>query len=140
MREFIVESLELASERSGDLTPQVYTQLFARLPEAEVLFLRDTDQSIRGSMLSWIFSMILDVSGSHSYGLRMIQNEVVTHEGYGVTPRQFVVFFEVLRDTVRTCLGEDWTAAFEAAWEALLADMNWCAFNPYSDASGLSQS
>jgi hemoglobin-like flavoprotein len=139
MSKFVIDSLQMAADRAGDLTPQVYQRLFARLPETEVLFLRDTDRSIRGSMLSWVFSMILDFSEPQTYGAKMIQNEVLTHEGYGVTPDQFVVFFEVLSETVRDSLGDDWSPDIDAAWNDLLADMTWCARNPYEDSRQISR-
>jgi hemoglobin-like flavoprotein len=134
MSKLVIDSLQMAADRAGDLTPQVYQRLFARLPETEILFLRDTDRSIRGSMLSWVFSMILDFSAPQTYGAKMIKNEVLTHEGYGVTPDQFVVFFEVLAEAVQDCLGGDWTADIDTAWRDLLADMIWCAQSPYEDA------
>ena len=130
MSKLVIDSLQMAADRVGDLVPQVYQRLFARLPETEILFLRDTDRSIRGSMLSWVFSMILDFSETRSYGAKMIQNEVLTHEGYGVSADQFVVFFEVLTETVCESLGDDWTLAIDAAWKDLLGDMVWCARNP----------
>lgn len=139
MRKLVTDSLQMAADRAGDLTPQVYQRLFARLPETEVLFLRDTDRSIRGSMLSWVFLMILDFSDPQTYGARMIQNEVLTHEGYGVCADQFVVFFEVLSETLRDCLGDDWTEDMGVAWNDLLADMTWCAQNPYEDSRQISR-
>lgn len=134
MRRLVIDSLQLAADRGGDLTPQVYKRLFTRLPETEVLFLRDTDQSIRGSMLGWVISMILDFSEPQTFGARMIQNEVLTHEGYGVTADQFVIFFEVLSEAVEASLGEDWTLDVQAAWRDLLTEMVGCARNPYEDS------
>ena len=139
MSKHVIESLQIAADRAGDLTSQVYQRLFIRLPETEVLFLRDTDRSIRGSMLSWVFSMILDFSDPQTYGAKMIQNEVLTHEGYGVSADQFVVFFEVLSETVEECLGGDWNPSIAAAWKDLLADMIWCAQNPYEDSRQISR-
>ena len=139
MSKMLIDSLQTAADRAGDLTPLVYKRLFTRLPETEVLFLRDSDGSIRGSMLSWVFLMVLDFSDPQTYGAKMIQNEVLTHEGYGVSADQFIVFFEVLSETVRETLGEDWTQPIGAAWNELLADMIWCAQNPYEDSRRLNR-
>ena len=139
MSKLVTDSLQVAADRAGDLTPLVYQRLFARLPEMEILFLRDTDGSIRGSMLSWVFSMILDFSDPQTYGARMIQNEVLTHEGYGVSADQFVVFFEVLSEAVKESLSDDWTPDTDDAWKDLLADMVWCAQNPYGNSRRFSQ-
>lgn len=139
MSKLVIDSLQVAADRAGDLTPVVYQRLFVRLPEVEILFLRDTDGSIRGSMLSWVFSMILDFSDPQTYGARMIQNEVLTHEGYGVSADQFVVFFEVLLETVKECLSDDWAPAIDEAWKVLLSDLTWCARNPYGNSRRFSQ-
>jgi hemoglobin-like flavoprotein len=52
----------------------------------------------------------------------MIRNEVVTHDGYGVPPEIFPLFFEVVAETLREAAGEAWTPDMTAAWEGLLSD------------------
>ena len=42
----IAASLELAGERGGDLTPRVYSLLFAREPQLRELFSRDADDAM----------------------------------------------------------------------------------------------
>jgi len=126
----IEKTLEIAAERETDLTPRVYARLFAAHPEMEELFVRDTNGAVRGEMLARVFEMILDFIDRRSYAAQMIQCEVVTHEGYGVPPEVFGVFFGTVADTLREILGADWTPAIEASWRAMLDQMDWFATHP----------
>ena len=117
----IIQSLDLAAER-GDLTPMVYARLFARHPEMEAQFVRDTNGAVRGEMLARVFEMVLDYVGEGAYAAGMIRNEVVTHEGYGVPPEIFPLFFDVVAESVREASGAAWTADVGSAWERMLAD------------------
>jgi hemoglobin-like flavoprotein len=126
----IEQTLQIAAARGGDLTPQVYARLFAAHPEMESLFVRDTNGSVRGEMLARVFEMIVDFVDRRAYAAQMIQCEVVTHEGYGVPPEIFGVFFGVVADTVRDIVADDWTPAMASAWREMLARMDWYATHP----------
>ena len=119
----IEECLMLAAERCGDLTPFVYERLFAREPAMKALFWRDATGTIKGEMLARVFEVVLDLIAENRYGANMIRAEVVTHSQYDVPPEVFATFFGVVVDTLRERLGEAWTEAFEAAWTALLRDL-----------------
>ena len=120
--ETIERSLEVAAERGGDLAPAVYARLFNLHPEIEAQFVRDTTGAVRGEMLARVFEMVLDYIGDDAYAAGMIRNEVVTHDGYGVPPDVFPLFFEVVAETLRETAGEAWTPDMAAAWDGLLAD------------------
>lgn len=122
--EIIVESLALAGERAGDLTPRVYALLFARQPEMEVLFWRDTKGAIRGEMLMRVFEAILDFIGERRYADHMIEAEVITHEGYDVPRAVFATFFGVVAEVVKEACGREWTPAMASAWRRLLVDLD----------------
>jgi len=126
----IEHTLELAGELGGDLTPRVYANLFAAHPEMEALFVRDTNGAVRGEMLARVFEMILDYIDRRAYAAQMIQCEVVTHDGYGVPPEVFGIFFQTVADTLRECLGAKWTDAMTAAWRELVDGMNWYVAHP----------
>jgi hemoglobin-like flavoprotein len=130
----IERTLEIAAEREPDLTPRVYARLFAAHPEMEALFVRDTNGAVRGEMLARVFEMILDFIDRRAYAAQMIQCEVVTHEGYGVPPDVFGIFFGVVADALREVLGPDWTPAVETAWRAMLDQMDWFATHPDQSA------
>ena len=123
-------SLELVSERCGDLAPLVYERLFRLHPEMEALFQRDKTGAIKGEMLARVFQAILDFVGDNRYAANLIQCEVITHEGYGVPPDVFRTFFGVVADTIKEQLGTAWTEEIEAAWRPTLAALDFFAMHP----------
>ena len=96
----------------------------------EALFVRDTNGAVRGEMLARVFEMILDFIDRRAYAAQMIQCEVVTHEGYGVPPEVFGIFFSTVADTLRDTLGAEWTPAIDDAWREMLKEMDWFATHP----------
>lgn len=119
----VTRSLEIAAERCPDLTPLVYERLFAANPELETHFVLDTDKSVRGSMLSWVLTTILDFTEGGSIGRNLIETEAMNHDGYGVPPATFNLFFGVVRDTVADLCGADWTEPMAAAWRGMIAEL-----------------
>jgi hemoglobin-like flavoprotein len=120
----IEQSLGIAAERGGDLTPIVYARLFERQPEMEVLFWRDTTDAVKGEMLMRVFEAILDFIGERKYADHLIQTEVVTHAGYDVPPDVFATFFGLVAEVVEELCGSDWSSAMADAWRRLLADLD----------------
>lgn len=132
----IEASFERLAEVCGDPTPLVYERLFAAHPTMQPYFWRDTTGAVKGEMLSRTFEAILDFVGERRYAQHMIGTEMVTHEGYLVPRGTFITFFEIIRDTIRETLGEDWTPAFETAWSDMLAQIDTFAqATPRSDTS-----
>lgn len=126
----IVNSLELVSQRCGDLTPLVYERLFAEYPQMKALFWRDTTGAIKGEMLAKVFEIILDFVAENHFASNMIQCEVITHSGYDVPPDVFAVFFAIVAQTIREQLGEDWTPQIDQAWNKLLRDLDFFVTHP----------
>jgi len=123
-------SLELAAERSDDLTPLVYRRLFAEHPEMEALFLRDAKGLVKGEMLARAIEAILDFIGPRRYAHHFIQCEVITHAGYDVPPEVFRLFFGVVARSLKEVLGDEWTTPIDAAWTRLLADLDFYVTHP----------
>jgi hemoglobin-like flavoprotein len=128
--ELVELSFELAAERCEDLTPLVYARLFAENPEMEALFWRDSNNQVKGEMLSRVVRAILDFVGERLYAATLIQCEVITHEGYDVPPKVFGLFFGTVRDTLRGLLAADWTAEMDAAWDKTLAELDFYVTHP----------
>ena len=120
----IEHTLELAADLGADLTPRVYERQFAAHPEMEALFIRDTNGSVRGEMLARVFEMILDFIDRRAYAVQMIQCEVVTHDGYGVPPQVFGLFFATVADTLKDSLGAAWTGEMDGAWREMIREMS----------------
>lgn len=128
--ERITASLEAVGERAGDLTEAVYARLFADHPQMRELFVRDREGSVKGEMLMRVFEAIVDFIDRGHFAARLIQCEVVTHEGYGVPPEVFAIFFETVAATVRAAMQSDWPEATDRAWERLVGALKWYATHP----------
>lgn len=126
----IIESLEVAAERGGDLTARVYDILFERQPAMRRLFWRDSDGAIKGEMLSRAFDAIIDFVGERHYAHRLIQSEVINHEGFDVPREVFASFFGVMLEAVRAACGPAWTPTMETAWRSVLADFDFYVTHP----------
>ncbi len=117
--QLIEHSLDLVVERVGDPGALIYQRLFAQMPELEELFVRDTDGSVRGEMLQRAFEALLDLARDGHYAKGLISTEFVNHQGLGVPPEQFELFFTVIVDIVRQVLAEQWSDEIEDSWRAL---------------------
>ena len=122
--ELILDSLEAFAAAAGDPTALVYARLFAAAPEMQALFVRDTDGAVRGQMLQQVFETLIDHVGGRAYSANLIRCEVVNHENLGVPPAVFASFFRTVMEAVRGAIGARWTVETEAAWAALLADID----------------
>lgn len=120
----ITQSLEIASERGGDLTSAVYARLFRERPDLEALFVMDTDGAVRGEMLSRVFDAILDFIGERAYAHNLIHAEAANHDGYNVPRETFTLFFSTVADTVRTACGDAWSVDIDRAWSRLLEEID----------------
>jgi hemoglobin-like flavoprotein len=119
----ITQSLDLVAERCEDPTPLVYARLFATHPEMEALFVRDTNGSVRGEMLSEVIEGVLDYVGRRAYSVGLIRSEIVNHGNLGVPPEVFASFFTVVMETFREIAGDEWTLEMDAAWRALIGEL-----------------
>ena len=122
--ERIAWSLERLSARHGDPTDAVYARLFTQHPDLEALFVLDRRGAVRGNMLANVFEALLDMAGSRRYGLNAVMAERVNHEGMGVPPETFALFFETVRATASDLLGAEWTPAIESAWREVLGEID----------------
>jgi hemoglobin-like flavoprotein len=79
---------------------------------------------VKGSMLALTIDALLDFAGDRRGNFRMIGCEVQSHDAYG-TPRElFVAFFDVIAQTLREILGNEWSPEIEGAWRKLLAEID----------------
>ncbi len=130
----LIEALFERAAEIPDLTSRVYARLFGRHPEMRALFVRDTDGAVKAEMLAKVWEILLDVADRREWAARMIQCEVVTHDGYGVPPEVFSVFFEAALGAVREAL-PDWSADEGAAVDRLLATVDRLVTNPRQAAA-----
>lgn len=115
----IRESLDLVAERSADPTTLVYRRLFARHPEMEALFVRDTNGAVRGQMLAQAIETLLDYLGPRTFALNLLRTEVYNHGDMGVPAEVFPDFYLAMAEAFADLLGEAWTPAMQGAWTAV---------------------
>ncbi len=122
--DLIQRSFELAAGRCEDLTPLVYRRLFREHPEAEAMFRSEGSDFVKGSMLALAVEAMLDFAGERSGHFRMIECEVASHDAYGTPRKLFCAFFDVIADTMRELLGDDWSMEIDEAWRGLLDELH----------------
>jgi hemoglobin-like flavoprotein len=119
----ITDTLERVAERVGDPIPLIFERLFAELPEAEALFIRDKGGLVRGQMFQVTMESLLDFLGDRSYGANLIQIERVNHQGLGVEPEMFDRFYLTVMATFKDVLGGDWTEEMETVWNRVIGEL-----------------
>jgi hemoglobin-like flavoprotein len=119
----ITDTLERVADRVGDPMPLIFERLFAEIPEAEALFIRDKGGLVRGQMFQVTMESLLDFLGDRSYGANLIQIERVNHQGLGVAPELFDRFYLTVMATFKDVLGGDWTAEMETVWTRVIDEL-----------------
>jgi hemoglobin-like flavoprotein len=119
----IIETMERVVERVGDPMPLIFARLFAEIPDAEPLFVRDKGGLVRGQMFQVTMESLLDFLGDRSYGAALIQIERVNHQGLGVEPEMFDRFYLIVMATFKDVLAEQWTGEMETVWTRVIAEL-----------------
>lgn len=120
MSALLLDSLELAADRLGDIAPAVYRQYYQGCPSAAEL-MAHVDEHMQGRMLDEVLRLLMveDVAAEAGY----LDFEVDNHRAYNVDLLMYPDLFRAVQTVVRDGLGEAWTDAFESAWEARIGDL-----------------
>ena len=126
MVDAVNESLELAAEIAGDITPAIYERYFANCPGSEAL-MSHIDELVQAKMMAEVYRLIMLPSYEDETGY--LNFEVDNHSlAYSVEPHMYGNLLEALKDTVEETLGDQWQPQHEQAWqdrlEALLKEIN----------------
>ncbi len=116
----LITSLEKLTFLLGDPQEEIYQRLYSRYPDLQSLFVLDTDNSVRGSMLQTAFEYLLiygDIAEIDQAGLASWRSH---HAEYGVEEDVFLVFFVLIRDCAKDYLGPEWTDSMASQWEDFL--------------------
>lgn len=118
MTDAVIESLEIAAERAGDLREAVYRNYYDACPDAWAL-MAHVDEHMQGRMLDEVLRLLMidDFEPEAGY----LNFEVENHRGYNVERGMYPDLLRAVQQVVREALGEDWTADFDAAWSARIA-------------------
>ncbi len=133
--DLLMDSLEIAAERHGDLVPLVYQRFYARYPQTRQMFGRDAGNLHQGHMFNGMLNAVLEQArGCCHQG--SIDAWVADHALWGVEPAMFSVMFDALHDTLCDCLGPDWTPPVAAQWRGTI-DVLAGRFDQACQATGL---
>ena len=119
----IVSSLERLTDLLGDPQFEIYQRLYSRYPDFKSLFILDTDNSVRGSMLQTAFEYILIFADNAEIDRAGLASWQSHHSEYGVEEDVFLVFFTLIRDCVQENLGSEWTDSMAVQWSEFLMYM-----------------
>ena len=114
-KDFVIQSLELVAERSGDITSLIYQKYFERCPDSAAV-MSHLDETTKGKMMDEVYplSMVSDYVTESEY----LYWEVVNHESaYDVRPHMYEGLFSAIVEAVSEALGLDWNTAIASAWE-----------------------
>lgn len=131
--DLILQSLEIAAERNGDITEQIYSSYYEKSPESREL-MQYVDENVKGKMMDEIYRLLMveDYGEEAAY----LNWEVDNHEmAYSVLPHMYEGLFEALFETIESSLGADWNNAYAAAWQARLGLLREEVLGRFSKAS-----
>ncbi len=88
------------------------------------MFRSEGSDLVKGSMLALASEARLDFAGDRSGHFRVIECEVASNKAYG-TPRKLCgEFFDVIADTARGLLGEEWSPEMSQASRKFLSELD----------------
>ena len=117
--ELINASLENAAERCDDLTPLFFDAFFTLRPEAPSLF--SANVVAKGRMMIEILNLVVEQAEGAGYVEHTVKTSASDHSFWGVTLEMYNDVFRALLSTLRTLIGDAWTAETEAAWQRQIA-------------------
>jgi hypothetical protein len=116
----LLESLERAAEKAGDIAPAIYDRYFERCPDSRAIMLH-TDEHMRGRMLEEVYRLLMSegVDAEREY----LQFETTNHRAYGAAPHMYENVLLAVRDVVRSVLGPDFSLAMAESWDTRVNDL-----------------
>lgn len=83
---------------------------------------RENPRIVQGEMLALTIEGILDFVGPRRFSHFWFANEGVRHEA-NIDKATFVLFFEVIAETLRDTIGAAWTTDMSTGWREMIADI-----------------
>ncbi|MBM4204314.1 MAG: globin [Gammaproteobacteria bacterium] len=120
MSEPLLDSLELAAAKAGDIAPAVYERYFERCPDSRTIMIH-TDSYMRGRMLDEVFRLLMsgDVEEEREY----LEFETTNHRAYGAAPHMYENVLLAVRDVVTDVLGSEFSAEMDVAWKQRVQEL-----------------
>lgn len=120
----ILQSLDRVGELMEDPSAPVYENLFARYPEFMALFRFDTNgEMARQNMFHVTVVALMEHLEGKNASLTMVRSERMNHAHIGVDNASFDRYYDVVRDTFRDILGDEWMPETQQAWDTAIATL-----------------
>ncbi|MEM8769613.1 MAG: globin [Pseudomonadota bacterium] len=113
--ETITAAMMLLAERAGDVTPTVMDHYFERCADSKAL-MEHMDRHMLGRMMDQVLLLLMEPGEDEleSY----LEFETANHRAYGVQQHMYENLLSTVREVVANALGNDYTPATAAAFEA----------------------
>jgi hemoglobin-like flavoprotein len=98
-----------------------YRRLFDRYPELRPLFKGDIDRQT--ALFVTMLNTVVSSLENREPVVPLIKTVGARHAGYGVADADYDKFADALLDSFAVALGEGFTPATRAAWEAVYAEL-----------------
>lgn len=122
--ELVLHSLDRVAELVDDPSAPVYERLFAEYPEFKPLFRCEPNGLLaRQNMVQVTVVALLEHLEGKPASVGMVNSERTNHAHIGVPNASFDRYYEVVRDTFREILGDEWTPATEHAWNEAIESL-----------------
>jgi hemoglobin-like flavoprotein len=118
--ELVRRTLAQIDANADDVVQRFYDALFERRPELKGLFVRSAADK-QSQMFRETLYLIVDHLDDEPWVARTLARLGERHVGYGVTLDMYEPVGEALLTTLAQCLGADWTADVERAWQRAFA-------------------
>lgn len=117
--ESISRSLDLCSDRLGDIVPPVYRRFF-ELDSSAASLMKHSDEHMRGRMFASVLELFLSDDPFQADGF--LSWELENHvSAYAVSTAMYESLFTAFIQVVRDTLDDSWCADFESAWTSRIA-------------------
>ncbi len=115
MTDLVNQSLELAAEIAGDITPAIYARYFESCPGSEAL-MSHIDELVQAKMMAEVYRLVM--LGRYEDETGYLNFEVDNHAlAYSVEPHMYGNLLYALMDTVAETLGDQFQEDYKSAWE-----------------------
>jgi len=114
MEDPILTAFELAAERAGDISAEVYRRYYARCPAAASL-MAHVDRYMQGRMMDEVLTLLMTDPAELPDDYLVF--ETANHASYGVALAMYPDLLASVRDAVQAAVGDAWSDAWTDAWE-----------------------
>lgn len=111
----VEKSFEQINKHESDFVSEFYAKLFDTYPQIKPFFF-NIDTSAQGAKLYASLALLVQNLRQPDALKQVLHPLGKKHIGYGATPERYLMVEQVLIDSLKTLLGDDWTPQLHQAW------------------------